>query len=516
MKIIVLSIFIFLFYLQIHAQKSTWDKPYSFDNELVVRSIKKNDNPNIVLTSLDFTKIADEDRINFALGKPFRFGIPISVDLNLNNSGVWFELENGDRLWLLTIKCPSAKSINLTYDQFWLPNGGLLYLYDKTKTMYIGGFSKDSNKGTKEKPSKFVTGLIYSDEIVLEYYEPKSVNGEGIISISNVVYGYRDMLEELDIDSGSSISCYNNINCSPEGDDWQDEKTSVAKMAMSGYACSGSLINNTREDGTPYFLTANHCIAALNLDAISNPDASDFIFYWNNENEACEDGPPFLPPYTIGATVVANNTPTDFALLKLVESPYELSPMIQAYFSGWDRQTPTGKSVGIHHPEGMKKKISIDNDSPNSSGNLWQVCFDSTTNGYSILNSGSSGSPLYNDQSRIIGQAWAIDGRECTSQCAYYGKFNVSWNNGSEARRKLSSWLDPDNSGTNYLDGTYCNSTEYISDINFSSDTTIYGCSLNIQNVVIESGAGVTFNFSSNLLIDSQFEVELGAEIEIK
>jgi hypothetical protein len=27
------------------------------------------------------------------------------------------------------------------------------------------------------------------------------------------------------------------------------------------YYCTGSLVNNVREDGTPYFLTANHCIS---------------------------------------------------------------------------------------------------------------------------------------------------------------------------------------------------------------------------------------------------------------
>jgi len=142
----------------------------------------------------------------------------------------------------LEIHCPFAKSINLSYDKFWLPEGGLLYLYDKNKESFIGGISNKNNNGPKENPAKYTTGIILSDVITLEYYEPKNVRCEGIISISKIIYGYEE------IGSLAESLCTVDINCSPEGDNWQDEKTSVALILMNGYLCTGSLIKNTQQN----------------------------------------------------------------------------------------------------------------------------------------------------------------------------------------------------------------------------------------------------------------------------
>jgi lysyl endopeptidase len=510
-----LMILLSVFYLCSYGQVNMGGKPYSFEKELKVKRVEKNKSPQVELNELDFEKLKKEDRLNDSLGKPFRYGKAINVAFDLNNSGEWIDLENGDRIWRLSIHCPKAKSIHLSYSQFWIPKGGTLYIYDKNKTSFIGGFNKNNNRGTKENPSKFATGLVYSDKIILEYYEPKEFKNEGTISIAKIIYGYRKIQDEYEVAFGSA-TCSVNINCSPEGDDWQDEKTSVAKIYMNGYGCTGSLINNTRENGTPYFLTADHCIETNSLDAISDPDASDFIFYWNYESSGCDNGSDFTPPSTVGATVIANDDPSDFALLQLIETPYDLAPQIQAYFNGWDRQTPSGQSVGIHHPAGDIKKVSTDNDSPSSSGNRWRVYWDSTANGNSILYGGSSGSPLYNSQSRVVGQAWSVNGFDCSNQYANYGKFGVSWNNGSEARRRLRDWLDPDNSGVNFLNGTYCTGTEYITNTNFDVDTTVHGCTIDMQNVKIRNGADVTIDAANDVIINGEFEVELGSELEIK
>ena len=41
---------------------------------------------------------------------------------------------------------------------------------------------------------------------------------------------------------------------------------------MAGFAvCTGALVNNTAENGTPYFLTANHCLG--------NPNT--WVYYFN-------------------------------------------------------------------------------------------------------------------------------------------------------------------------------------------------------------------------------------------
>jgi len=503
-------------------------KPFSFENEVKAVKIEKNNQEKITLPSINLSKLQEEDIEDEANGIPPRFGFPHKVNIDLLNSGNWTVLENGDRIWNLDIHCPAAKSINLLYDKFWLPENADFHIYNTSKTHYIGGFTKNNNKGTKQKPGKFGTGLVYGDKIILEYYEPKDVIGQGIISISYVVHGYRyiDILDELETmeSFGSSGDCQVNVNCSPEGDNWQDEKTSVALILVSGSRwCSGSLINNVRQNGIPYFLTANHCLSgwavSTPLDAISNPDGSDWSFYWNYESPNCSDGTDFTPPSTSGGTLIANNSASDFALFRLTESPYDLSPQRQLYFNGWERNNPGRSGVGIHHPVGDIKKISTHDTIPWGSGNYWNLYWTETPNGFSVTEGGSSGSPLYNNNHRVIGQLYGGSSINCSdpgNDLGMYGKFSVSWNNITDSRRRLRDWLDPDNTNPMILDGTYCTSTEYITNTNFDSDTTINGCTINMQNVKVRNGANVTFDAANDVIINGEFEVELGSEIEIK
>ncbi|MBC8346908.1 MAG: T9SS type A sorting domain-containing protein [Candidatus Marinimicrobia bacterium] len=313
---------------------------------------------------------------------------------------------------------------------------------------------------------------------MLEYFEPKEVKGEGKISISWVIHGYRyiDILSPFESlgDYGESGGCQVNINCSPEGNNWQDEKKSVALILAGGTRwCTGSLINNTRLDGMPYLLTANHCLDMQDIggtiyDAINNPDLSNWSFYWNYESPDCSDGIDFIPRSTSGATVMANKSygnGSDFALLKLTENPKDITPEIQLYFNGWDQNNPGQGGVGIHHPVGDIKKIGTHNIIPATSdcilgsSSFWKINWQSTANGHSITESGSSGSPLYDSNHRVIGQllgAFSCLNPNCSdppNDIANYGKFSVSWDNGTDPRRRLKDWLDPDNTGVTQLDG---------------------------------------------------------------
>ena len=512
---ITFTILLSIFWLCSYAQISMGGKPYSFEKELKTKSIKKNKSSQIVLTELDFKKLKQEDKIIDSLGKPYRYGTAINVVFDLNNSGEWILLENGDRIWKLPIRCPKAKSINISYDKFWIPIGAQFYLYSKDKSSHIGGYNSKNNKGDKSNPLGFATGLIFNEEIVLEYYEPKEVRGEGVISLSKIIYGYKD-IRENEVAFGDGPSCSVNVNCSPEGDNWQDEKTSVAKILMNGFICTGSLIANTRRDNTPYFLTADHCIETNNLDAISDPDASDFIFWWNYESNDCSNGTGFEPPSTVGATVIANDDPTDFALLRLLESPYDLTPQIQTYFNGWDLQTNSNNAVSIHHPAGDIKKISTENDPPTLNSNRWAVYWDNTQNGNSATRGGSSGSPLYNSNSRVIGQAWTANTSACVNQYTSYGRFDMSWDDGAEARRRLKDWLDPDNTNLNFLNGGYfCEEVEIISRT-ISSDETINGCNVKVENVTIQNNADIEINIEHGIIIQKKFEVRQASTLLIE
>jgi hypothetical protein len=83
---------------------------------------KNASNPNAskVLPSINLDSLYLEDIADEANGLPPRFGYPHAVNYNLNNSGEWITLQNGDKIWTLDIECSGALSINLLYDYFWV------------------------------------------------------------------------------------------------------------------------------------------------------------------------------------------------------------------------------------------------------------------------------------------------------------------------------------------------------------------------------------------------------------
>ena len=433
-----------------YAQLSLGGTPKTFQFNL-----KTNSAPAIITDSVDVQTLLLEDAEEEKQGIPQRFGYPFDVDYSLLNSGNWQTLPDGSRLWTLQIESPGAKSINLIYKNFWLAEGVRFYIYSADRTMLIGAFSSQNNKEHK----KFATAPVQGDKIILELNVPANVGYPGEIEISRIVHAYRDFFNKDTKDFGSSGSCNNNVNC-PEGDPWKDETNSVAMILLgNGFRyCSGAMVNNVREDLTPYFLTADHCL--------NSPET--FIFMFNYQSPDCSNtnGPTTMTVQ--GSTLLANDDFSDFALLLLDETPPD---SFGIFFSGWSAENIAAPAtVGIHHPAGDIKKISFNNNAvtstsyySTSSGNNshWRVddWEDGTTEG------GSSGSPLYDNNHRVIGQLHGGNASCASITDDWYGKFSVSWD-GTASTNRLRDWLDPDSTGLLVLDGLDGTG------LTFSADTT--------------------------------------------
>ena len=436
----------------------------------------------------------DIERANYNV--PYRFAHGFQVELDNQTAGTWVEFDNGDRLWRLLVTSKGAHSINFLYDDFYLPEGSSYYIYAADGSEMIGAFGSHNNRPSR----KFATGLVHSESVVLEYYEPAEVAGQGSISISQVAHGYRSFAgyekygqaEGL----GNGGSCQVNINC-PEGANWQVEKKAVARIIINGIeTCTGTLINNVANNCTPYFLTAQHCIDG-SYDAVTNPNISGAVFYWNYERSGCDNTGSVPNETTAGATVVANAAPvsgfssaTDFALFELTEDP---SSVYDVYVAGFDASgSPGTNGVGIHHPGLDAKKIATHTTTPPSvvNDNYWRIYWDATANGHSVTEGGSSGSGLFNSDKRLIGQLFGgfLGGQPNCSDPAQdegdYGKLSVSWDgtNTTDSRRRLRDWLDPNNTGTKIADGRSCSTPDYV----LSLSTTAANCGSDTISFEIE------------------------------
>lgn len=509
-------IFIFFCCLvtNVNAQLSTNERPISFDTKLALTITSKSTVPVATMPQLDMTKIEQEDREDEEYDMPPRFGYLHKVNYDLNNSGTWYKLPNGDKLWQLHVVCPNALSVNFCYDKFWIPEGGKFFVYSKDKKHYIGAFTNKNNKGGRDSIRGFATGLIYGNEVVLEYYQPKNITSDAIISIDFIVHGYRYInLGERYL--GDAASCMVNINCE-EGQYWQNEKTAVAMILVNGNRyCTGSLINTTDLGQKPFFLTANHCIRNYG-DAGGNTNLYYYSFYWNYEAPGCIN--PNVEPTCIstsGATILANNPYSDFALLRLSEDPQNLTNYMP-YYLGWDCSGNSGNSgVCIHHPKGDVKKIStVDSIPPISSGwnstnygSHWSVGWKSTLNGHGMTQGGSSGSPLLNAAHRVIGQLHGSNCQNCTNPNgrSYYGKVDVSWtgNNNDSIQRRLNCWLDSLSTGVQTMEALYV----VQATVTMNSDQQLY------SNLRITGTGQLTIQNDIELMGNSQVIVESGGKL---
>lgn len=427
-----------------HAQVSQGGTPWKWGSTVDMSTI-----PTFTTGELDLTALAAEDAVTDQYKEaPWRFGVEREVSLGLDNAGEW-TFEKDRWIWRLAIHCPGATGVGLTLGHFDLPEGAMLFVWNQDRTQFLGSFTEANEKDWGFLP----LGLLGDDHIVVEYQEPVAVHGLGDVQISQIVHGYRSLLlhpQNPDANQanmgpfGNSGACNINVNC-PEGADWQTPKKSVALITNGGFAvCTGSLVNNTLENGTPYFLTANHCLG--------NPNS--WVYYFNHESSSCDGNTGPTDQSISGGTLLVNSGTSDVALIELSSAP---PASFDVEYAGWDASgsIPTS-AVGIHHPSGDVKKICFENDAPytSSTGGAQVWWIDAWESG--VTEPGSSGSPLFDQNQRIIGQLYggaaACSGSVNNGAFDYYGRMDVSWGVG------LSGYLDPAGTGQLTLDSYPTNS----------------------------------------------------------
>ena len=454
MKRILFFFFLFSVLFTSFSQDMNKDMPASWSQDIV------NEILPIELPPLDLEALIAEDYIN-DLDKtiPWRYGVSRTLVLDFDKDGLWTTLPNGDRIWQVGIISPNAINISVNFNDFHLPEGARLHLYNNDRTDISKTYSSTQNRDNKILGSWFVE----SDFIWVEYYERANTSEAVKLEIGSIIHGYR-MGEVNNLINnyrgmGDSGECNYDVNCSI-GSDFDLKKDLVKKAVAilnlgNGFLCSASLINNTQSDKTPFLLTANHCLE------YSDPSYWSVRFNWMSPNPVCgtgEESSDIQTNFTMsGAILKANNSVSDFALVELHN---EIPLSWDVAFAGWDNTDDLPEyEIGIHHPNGDIMKICRDDSGAvreNANGtDVWLIGGTSvgTGNGWEFgtTESGSSGSPLFNQDGRIIGQLYAgqssCTGFENNNDYDIYGRFGTSWNYGNTPQTRLMDWLDPIGTG---------------------------------------------------------------------
>jgi hypothetical protein len=428
-----------------NAQTTNLSGPTSWKSNLPVDQLDYE-----VMLGFDANVVAAEDEINDTnKSRPWRFGYKYNTNYSLQNSGTWETLADGSKIWRLAITSEGAVTMNLLLENLNIPAGASLYLFDDEKLNRVGAYTVRNNR----EDGLLGTELLHGDHMIVEYHEPANVAGQGTLTIANVIHGYRTLTRiqnDLTKSLNDSGNCNIDVNCSL-GDAWKNQIRSVALIVVNGNGvCTGALINNTCDDGTPYFLTANHCLGGSTGNwafrfnwEVAEGDASLSCASTTNTSSAYNQSSSYDQSAN-GATLLANSGNSDFALLEIDNMDVNDAISWGAFYAGWDNsdvESTVSEVIGIHHPSGDVKKICRANENGGANNishataagaDVWYM--DSWNEG--VTEPGSSGSPLFDQNGRIIGQlfggAAACSGTSNNGAYDFYGRFGTSWDIGAK------------------------------------------------------------------------------------
>jgi hypothetical protein len=378
----------------------------------------------------------------------------------------WITSAQGSQVGSIRIKSTDAKgvSVGVLVDQ--LPPSAMLRFHgDKSSTAFhvsateiLTLIQTNVNAGDKSDFGRtYWAPHLDSDDVTMEIELPADVSRDALqISIPIISHGFTTVAEleakVLNQAKTGAGTCSVDATCYPEYD---YESRSVARMIFmtaTGLAsCTGTLLNNMLTDGTPYFMTANHCIG-------EQSEASSMELDWLYRTSSCNSGAQSTPTYRTrgGAVLLYNNLETDTSFLKLNTPP----PSV-ARFAGWTTELVNSgePALGLSNANSGLQQISLGpikgyKNCTTTSRDGGFACssdfVDSVAGSNHILATwaagsvapGSSGSGLFmtrNNSRYLVGVLHG--GGVCTGpfspSSSFYGRFDLAY------RAALYQWLNP-------------------------------------------------------------------------
>lgn len=401
---------------------------------------------------------------------PLKVGVPREVAQTASAEATaaslaWNDGEAGAKVAALRFVSPGAEGIRLGVAVKSLPFGSKLRFYaDGADTFFeipgmevLATLRRNTDAGDLREQAGIYWGPNLGGEAVtMEIEIPGNVDPASVLlSVPRLSHATVDIRKLGSLPPiGRSGICNADISCSVGYDELSK---SVALMdfvadgsggttAGADYVCTGTLLNDRMATGTPWFLSAKHCIPNQTV-------ASTLYTLWFYRSSSCGASTvsPSTAVLTTGATLLyvtpdaAAGLPKggDTAFMRLASAP-----PAGAVFAGSNPQPlDYGTTIyDVHHPQGDLQKysagtftgISSCRDSgcltPASSyGNFMRV------NWYlGVTEPGSSGSGAfarYNGKHYLVGQLFG-GGSSCEAPFApdFFGRFDVVF-------PALSQWL---------------------------------------------------------------------------
>ncbi len=418
---------------------------------------------------IDAEELKAQAEANDAMGLPPKFAVkkepsePVTLE-----KGERTELPVGVRRTRLRFYAPGARNISLEFSKVELPNTARITLYDangeaRYRSLTAGDVSKDKRLGTP---------VLEGDQLLLEVDVTDSEADRAFLQLQSVYSGFRFFEYKHSLPCNVDVACARSSGYA-SADTIEKLARSVAMVKARDTVCTGFLINNTKGDYEPLFMTAAHC-------RIDSDAAGVAEFYWNRQKKACTGDDYAYGDFQSGAKFEATYPESDFTLLLLDEAPLEA---YRPFFAGWDSRDPkrfapdrTPYAFTVHHPQEDAKKVSTLTlkEAPTSGTfvakdgaffasdpspgflkrlfgkkrepNHWY--FSEFADGTSER--GSSGAPLFDEKGHVFGELHGAlkkkekgDVDRCKSKETIFGMLSAAWKGDTSKGPWLSDKLDP-------------------------------------------------------------------------
>lgn len=330
--------------------------------------------------------------------------------------GGLLEARGSSAIWTTLVRSRGANALRLQLAGS-LPPSARAYIYASTGEVHGPYTGRDLGE------EGFWSNTVYADEVYLEVQFSNREEAQAAkLNIRAVAHIEAPGFSSQGDTRVQGTECFIDASCvSPS--EFPEIAVAGAAMAQlvfqqggSSFVCSGSLLNNTRQDGTPYLLTANHCFS-------SQSAASSLEATWNYKTTSCAD-PNIQPnrglfPRSLGSTLLATSGTSDFTFVRLNQPPPG-----NAVFLGWNAQIDVAQTSGtklfrLHHPLGATQFYARHSVVTNFNGcsNRARGNYIHTADELGGASGGSSGSPVLLSNLAVVGQLFGACGPNVSDDC---------------------------------------------------------------------------------------------------
>jgi hypothetical protein len=328
---------------------------------------------------------------------------------------------DGRLSWTTAFTSQGAGAVRLHVTEAQLPQGSRVYVYSDRGEVH-GPYSFDSGL----RAEGFWTNSVAGEQIYLEVQLASAPAGSEAcrLTVTEVAHLNRNSNPTLSPEaSPPDTTCFKDASCVTASDFPLLDSATHAVAALefedggSFFLCSGGLIGAIGNASVPYLLTANHCFD-------NQPSATSLEAWWNFKTSSC--GQPFPDestfPSTLGSTLLATGTTSDYTLVVLSQNPPAGS-----FLLGWTTQDVASSSLvtyrlsypapnGESEPQQVTRQVIQGTPFGTCSG-LAQGNYIYSTQNLGGTTGGSSGSPSFLADGSIVGQLLGKCGTNTSDPC---------------------------------------------------------------------------------------------------